>query len=99
MKVIEVLEEKKQQLLSTGNPLAVVFTIDDINTLADVDELRMLKMSLPFPDTFERSSDLFECTRSIVDGDSYYRILEFCMLKNKVLQSPIKQVFFKIMRD
>lgn len=98
MKIADILADKKEQLMETGNPLAVTFTVDDINALADVNQLRMLKISLPFPSEFEQSGDLFECTRSILDGDSDYRVLEFCALKNKVLVGPIKQVFSKIMK-
>lgn len=99
MEIREILDDKRKELLKTGNPLAVGFTIEDINTLADISSLRRLKLQLAFPDKFEQSSDLFACARSIIEGDSDYRVLEFCMLKNKVLRLPIQQVFSRIMKD
>lgn len=97
MKIVDILEDKRTELLKTGNPLKVQFTLDEINLLADVNELRRLKLTLPFPENFEKSSDLFACAQKIIDGESGYRILEFCVLKNKVLYSPVTQVFFKIL--
>lgn len=97
MRIEQILEEKKRELIECGNPLKVQFSLDDINVLADMNELRRLKLKLKFPENFERSTDLFACTRHIIDGDSEYRVLEFCVLKNKVLQLPVSQVFSKIL--
>ena len=98
MEIRKILMNKKADLMRTGNPLSVSFTSDEINALADVNELRKLKLSLSFPKDFKRSSDLFACTKKILDGDSDYRVLEFCILKNKVLQMPVSQVFWQILR-
>ncbi len=98
MLIQDILEEKRDALISVGNPLGVEFTLDEINTLADVDALRGLKLMLPFPDDFEKSSDLFACAKKIIDGDGYYRVLEFCVLKNNVLRMPVSQVFAKVLR-
>ena len=98
MDIKEILNNKKEDLLESGNPLSVSFTLDEINTLSDVNELRKLKLSLTFPVDFECSADLFACTKKILEGDSDYRVLEFCILKNKVLRLPVTQVFSKILR-
>ncbi len=98
MEVQDILKEKREALICVGNPLAVEFSLDEINVLADVNVLRGLKLVLPFPENFEKSADLFECAKRIIDGDGDYRVLEFCVLKNKVLQMPVKQVFSKVLR-
>lgn len=96
MDIVSILEEKQRGLLETGNPLKVDFTMSEINALADVNELRRLKLVVSFPNTFEQSQDIFDCTKRVIEGDTLYRILEFCVLKNKVLRMPVKQVFNKI---
>lgn len=96
MHIETILDEKRAELLKTGNPLYVQFTLDEINTIADVNELRRLKLLLPFPSNYEKVSDLFACTKKILDGEDGYRVLEFCVLKNKVLQPAVMQVFSKI---
>ena len=97
MTIEDILSEKRLELLKSGNPFMVQFTLDEINALADVNELRRLKLLLPFPENFKRSSDLFACTKHILEGDGEYRVLEFCILKNKILRMPISQVFTKIL--
>lgn len=97
--ILDILENKKQQLIASGNPFSVQFTIDEINQLADINQLRALKLHLQFPKDFTPSPDLLACTQSILAGDDYYRVLEFCILKNRVLYLPVHQVFQKIVRD
>lgn len=96
MDIEYVLRNKKRELINCGNPLQVQFTLDEINVLANADELRKLKLKLKFPAGFERSSDLFACTKKIIDGDSDYRTLEFCVLKNNVLRMPVSKVFQRL---
>ena len=97
MEIKKILMDKRETLLKTGNPLQVDFTLPEVNVLGDVNELRKLKLSLAFPEDFDRSPDLFACTKKIIDGDSDYRVLEFCVLKNKILRVPVSQVFSKIL--
>lgn len=96
MEISEILESKRKELLRAGNPFKVKFDLEEINVLADVNELRKLKIMVPFPANFERSPDLFACTKKIIDGERTYRVLEFCVLKNRVLEAQVKQVFKKL---
>jgi hypothetical protein len=79
--------------LESGDPLAVEFAVADINVLSDVTQLRVLKLSQVFPVEFEISKDVFDCANRIIRGDSLYRVLEFCMLRNRVLVHYVTEVF------
>lgn len=93
MSVVSILEEKKNELMHTNNPLTVQFTVEEINLLGDVNELRLFKLSVTAPMQFECASDVFDCHRRILIGESLYRVLEFSMLENRVLRTPITTVF------
>lgn len=96
--VYQVLLDKQKQLLDTGDPLCVQFDIADINTLADQTQLRLLKLSEVFPSEFEQSDSLFDCADRIIRGDSIYRVLEFCVLRNRVLVHYVGGVFEALKR-
>lgn len=89
-----ILDDKRDQILSARNPLLVDFTLNEINVLGDINQLRKLKITETFPDNFEQSPDLFSCANKVLEGDKdTYRILEFCVLKNRVLSEPVSRVF------
>ena len=87
MNILEILENKKQCLL-TNKPL--MFTADEMNILCDPAQIRTLKMRVPMPDDFVKSFDAKSCLDQIYTGDSIYRVLEYCILTNRALCS-IKQ--------
>lgn len=95
----EILTEKEAQLLSTGDPLSVQFTVSEINTLSSVNKLRAYKLKNAFPQDFEKSVDVFDCVSRIIEGDSIYRVLEYCMLRNRVLVLYVTSVFKAMKRD
>lgn len=92
----DILNEKRDELLKTGNPLCVQFTLDEVNELADVNALREYKLRHSFPEKYECTEDLFMCAQKILSGEGGYRLLEFCALKNRVLIPPFVQVFSKV---
>lgn len=96
---MSILHQKQDELIQKGNPLAVVFTVDEINTLADEGQLLSLKFEKEFPKDFKVSSDLFECAEKIIKGDNIYRVLEFCMLKNRALVKTIVSCFAGLARE
>lgn len=96
MKILEILKQKQEELMEGGSPLSINFTVAEINTLSDKAQLRALKMICDFPEDFKKSSDIFSCTKAIIRGDSIYRVLEFCMLMNRVLYPSITSVFAKM---
>lgn len=98
MSIPEILDNKRECILRVGNPLKVDFTLEEINVLGDIDQLRGLKITLDFPSNFEKSVDLFECTKKVLDGEDGYRVLEFCVLKNRVLVEPVSRVFKGLVR-
>ena len=99
MEILNILQDKQSALQRCGNPLLVPFTVDEINTLSDLNRLRCLKLSVPFPAGFERTTDVFTCAKKILDGDNVYRALEFCVLKNRALRFPVTKVFAQLGDD
>lgn len=98
--IYKILIEKREELLSKGDPLAVNFTVKEINVLSDPSQLRLLKLKTPFPGDFEKAVDVFDCANKIVHGDNgIYRMLEFCILRNRVLQHDVTRVFSGLERD
>lgn len=96
--IIKILTQKEEELLSKGDPLSVEFTVPEINILSDENQLISLKLSVDFPENFVPAEDLFSCAKKIIEGDCVYRTLEFCMLKNRVLESSITSVFSQMRR-
>lgn len=93
MEIKDILLNKREQLMRTGNPCDVTFTLDEINTLSDLNALRCFSIREPFPEDFVRTNDPFTCASAIIQGDSIYRIMEFCLIKNRALKNAIPVVF------
>lgn len=93
MTIKDVLMDKREQIQHTGNPCLVQFTADEINVLSDMTGLRCLKLQEPFPPDYVPTKDPFACVRAILEGDSLYRVLEFCLLKNRALRDYVPAVF------
>lgn len=96
--IIKILRQKEEALLSKGDPLTVEFTVPEINILSDENQLISLKLSVDFPEDFVPAEDLFHCAKRVIEGESVYRTLEFCMLKNRVLESSITKIFSQLRR-
>lgn len=99
MQISDILEDKKNQLLANGDPISVTFDAVDINSLSDVTKLRLFKLKATMPADFTPSKDMFDCARRIIEGDSIYRVLEFCMLRNRVLVYYVTSVFSQLRRN
>ena len=93
MVIEEILQAKRAELLHYGLPTAAKFSLEEIEALSTGTLLRVFKLTHPFPSDFERSQDLLDCTKRIVAGDCIYRVLEFCILKNKILRKPVTGIF------
>lgn len=91
--ITNILIAKREELLAKGNPLAVNFNANEINLLSDPDRLRALKLTVPFPNGYVPATDLFSCACEVVRTDSLYKVLEFCMLRNRVLRPHVLKVF------
>ncbi len=91
--IMRILLQKQEELRQKGNPLAVQFTVEEINTLSDENQLLALKFEKEFPKDFKTSTDLFDCTDKILRGDNIYRTLEFCILKNRALVKSVVSCF------
>lgn len=89
--IIEILNEKRKQLRSDG-PEAKL-TIDDINALMDVNELRVLKITNPMPKDFVFSQSKEESFKRLLEEDSIYRTLEYCVISHPVLQISVGKVY------
>lgn len=93
MTLVEVLEEKKTQIIQKANPHLIEFSADDIKILSDVTQLRFFKLANSQPGEFQRSSDIWACCQAVSESGDLYRVLEFCVLKNKILEKSVWQVF------
>lgn len=96
MKIEDILNEKLEIVLSSDNPQTVKFTLEELNTICDTSNLRELKLNVPFPVPFEKSTNIFDCHHRILSGDSIYRVLEFCILRNPYAKEAVRKVFREI---
>lgn len=97
--IYDILIQKREDLLKVGDPFAVDFTLKEINILSDLTQLRALKLNTPFPVGFEPAENIFDCAGRIIQGHELYRVLEFCLWKNRVLIPQVTQVFKQLRRD
>ena len=58
----EILEEKKKQLINGINPLEVQFSLDEVNTLNDKEQLALLRVGVFY---FKKSNDSCQCYGSV----------------------------------
>ena len=93
MKLKNLLEKKLEVILSADNPQTVKFTLDELNIICDTNNLRELKLAVSFPTPFEKSASVFDCHLRILSGDSIYRVLEFCVLRNPYAKEAVHKVF------
>lgn len=91
MNIIEVLENKRNDIRE-GN--TVVFSGEEINLLCDVSQLVALKLYDALPSDYTVSENMNACVEAIKNGDSIYRTLEYCIWRNRALDS-VKEVFPK----
>lgn len=94
----DILMDKYSQLVLSSGECDADFVKTDIDRLIDVNELRALKMSVPFPKDFEFSTSKDECIRRIItagdwSSETLYRVLEYCVITQPVLQHGIIKVF------
>lgn len=93
MTVESILESKRSVLDSVEYPV-LDFTVEEVNALADIDSLCILKLKHKFPSDFNCSHTVMQSFYKYVNGDnSLYRILEICMLNNPATSLPICTVF------
>lgn len=93
--IYSILVQKRDALVKCGDPFAVDFNVKEINILSDLNQLRLLKLTTPFPGDYKVSSDIFDCTHKVLLGNDLYRTLEYCVWKNRVLFPYISKVFQK----
>lgn len=97
--IYSILTSKREMLLSVGDPLAVDFTLQEINILSDLVQLRLLKLKTPFSADYVPSENMFDCARKVIEESDLYRTLEFCTWKNRVLIPNVTQVFSRLRKD
>lgn len=91
--VIDILNEKKQQLIKNDGLKDATFCKEDIDVLMDVNELRIFKVGNPMPKDFEFSASKEESIERVLNNDSIYRVLEYCVIAQPVLQISVGKVF------
>lgn len=89
----EILREKREELIKTNGMEDASFLRADIDILRNMNELRVLKIQYPFPNDFKFSKSKEESRRAAVQDDSIYRILEYCVIAQPVLQDNVSKVF------
>lgn len=93
---MQVLEDKFQQVKRAETYLDVGFSLEEIETLSDLGQLRAWKLEMEVPKGFQSSADIIQCFQELQSSDQFdfLRTLEFCVLKNAVLKKPVYQVFW-----
>lgn len=93
MTIENILENKREELGKMQFP-SLVFTVDEINALTDIDGLCILKLKNEFPNDFVFSHTVMQSFSKFESGDSsVYRVLEICLLKNPSLKLAVCKVF------
>lgn len=96
--VKSILVDKQLEMERLGNPFEVTFTAEEINVLGDETELRCFKLKYACPVDFKKADNIATCFRDVIDGGGLYKVLEFCMLYNRVLTEPVSSVIPQLAR-
>lgn len=89
----EILLEKQRQLLEFGGIKDAMFAKSDIDSLLDLNELRAFKLKHPFPQDFVFCETKDESIQCVIKEKSLYRILEYCVIAQPILQESVSVVF------
>lgn len=96
MTVEEILNDKLMQLKDSNGMTDAAFSKSDIDVLMDINNLRVFKLKNPMPEDFKFADSKAESIQFVLDGnDQLYRILEYCVITQPVLQIEFT-MFIKI---
>lgn len=91
--IIQILEDKRNQLLQSNGEADAKFCKADIDILMDVNELRVFKMKHQMPENFTFAKSKQESINHVLHEESLYRVLEYCIISQPVLQISVRKVF------
>lgn len=91
--ILKILEDKKTQLIQSEGKQDAKFCKDDIDVLMNVNELRVFKMSHTMPTDFQYAKSKQESIDLVLHDGSLYRVLEYCIISQPVLQISVRKVF------
>lgn len=89
----DILKRKREEIIACNGERDASFSKDDIDALRNMNDLRVMKIKYPFPEDFKFSDTKEESRLAVLQDDSIYRILEYCVIAQPVLQDTISQVF------
>lgn len=89
----EILLQKRKQLLESGGAQDATFVKSDIDALLNLNELRMFKLKHTFPSDFKFCETKEESIQQVISSDDIYRILEYCVIAQPILQESVGVVF------
>lgn len=94
MTVEEILNDKLMQLKDSNGMTDAAFSKSDIDVLMDINNLRVFKLKNPMPEDFKFADSKAKSIQFVLDGnDQLYRILEYCVITQPVLQIPVHNVY------
>jgi len=95
MSIEEILSNKKKQLIEGLHPLAINYTLDEINILNDKDQLTVLRVLGLDSLNFCGLNDVFKCAEFAKSDSSLGGILEYSVLRNPLIRESVSEVFPK----
>lgn len=94
LEIIKVLDRIYNDLIDEEiNYQFIPFSLEDINTLSNTDELRALKFMLSSTQSYGNYTNLAEIVKSIRDKKDYYLLLKYCTLRNHYLDKCVRTIF------
>lgn len=96
--VVSGILMSKYAELKNGDDPDISFTRDEIDIMMDANELRCFKMESTFPKDFQFCKTKEECIEKILarkkkDNELLYRLMEYCVISQPVLQLSVSKVF------
>lgn len=91
--ILDVLMDKKKQLIASGGTQRATFTRSDIDTMMDLNELRVFKLANPMPSDYVFCKSERESIQRVLENGSVYAVFEYCVISQPVLQYSVSKVF------
>jgi hypothetical protein len=97
---LESLLNKIYNKIKSSDIGIVEFSPEMLKLLMDNDELFIVKVRSLADGDFIPSLNLAECVETIKHSEhmDVRRVLEYCMLKNKIIEEPVKRVFKEMIK-
>lgn len=98
MEILDILKNKRNEIMRSDYSLDIVFQYHEIEVVNDLTNLRVLKLIEKFPKEYKSCKDLISCYEKVKQNGSIYDVLEYFFLCNTVLRESILKVFPRIIQ-